>query len=212
MVTITTIDLYKGENAMPEYRKEWFEKAKIDYFAPFVNLWLSCNSWYMDHYSEVDKSDRAHINKVKSDFSARNHLYKQFIKLIEGNAKENQIFKSNLQQLHFALENAVLESENIGRISFTLSVIDYNAKETKMNLLMSPRIKEDGTVFERDKESVIKLDTIYVTSDYEKLFAGIFEAIYQIRNCLIHGHMNPGTDEYEVVKYCYLVLYDLMSF
>ena len=197
---------------MPEYRKEWFEKAKIDYFAPFVNLWLSCNAWYMDHYSELGKKDRDHIDRVKSDFSARNHLYKQFKKLIEGEAKENQIFKSNLQQLHFALEICSLISDTIGSISLMAAVIDYNHKDIKTNLIGSPRIKKTGEVFEEDKENVIKLETIYVSSDYEKLFAGIFETIYQVRNCLIHGHMNPGIEEYQVVKYCYLVLYDLMSF
>lgn len=197
---------------MPEYRKEWFEKAKIDYFAPFVNLWLSCNAWYMDHYSELNKADRIHIDKVKSDFTARNHIYKKFKYLIQGTARENQIFKSNLQQLHFALENSTIESEAVGKISFRSAVIDYNNKDDKTDLIKNPNVKKNGEVFEDERDSVIKLESIYVTSDLEKLFAGIFEIIYQIRNCLIHGHMNPGIEEYEVVKYSYLVLYDLMSF
>lgn len=197
---------------MPEYRKEWFSKAKIDYFAPFVNLWLSCNAWYMDHYSELDKSDRSHIDKIKSDFTSRNHIYKQFQKLIEGVAKESQIFKSNLQQLHFALNNACLVSDVCGQISFEHAICDYNHKDKITNLIKSPRFKQDGDVFEADKEFVIKLETIYILSDVETVFAGLFEIIYQVRNNLIHGHMNPGDNEYEVVKYCYLVLYDLMSF
>ena len=52
----------------------------------------------------------------------------------------------------------------------------------------------------------------YGTTDLAELFAGVFEIIYQVRNNLIHGHMNPGDNEYEVVKHCYFVLYDLMSF
>lgn len=197
---------------MPEYRNEWFAKAKIDYFAPFVNLWLSCNAWYMYYYPELNHTDRSHIDKVKSDFTLRNHIYKQFQKLIGGNAKENQIFKSNLQQLHFALNNACLVSDLIGNISLEQAVCDYNHKDIKTNLIKSPRIKQDGDIFEADKDSVIKLETIYISSDTEKVFAGLFEVIYQVRNNLIHGHMNPGDNEYEVVKYCYLILYDLMSF
>ena len=197
---------------MPEYRKEWFEKAKIDYFAPFVNLWLSCNAWYMDHYSELNKSDRSHIDKIKTDFTSRNHIYKQFQKLIEGVAKESQIFKSNLQQLHFALNNACLIADSVGIISFEQAICDYDHKDIKSNLIKTPRIKQDGNVFEADKDSVIKLETIYISSDLEQVFAGLFEIIYQVRNHLIHGHMNPGNNEYEVVKYCYLILYDLMSF
>lgn len=198
---------------MPEYRKEWFAKAKIDYFAPFVNLWLSCNAWYMDHYSELDKRDRTHIDKVKSDYSSRNHIYKQFKKLLDGDAKESQIFKSNIQQLHFALNDASIVSDDaLGVISFESAICDYIHKDIRTNLIKSPRIKKDGTVFEAETMDVLKLETIYITSDIEKVFAGLFEIIYQVRNCLIHGHMNPGDNEYKVVKYCYLILYDLMSF
>ena len=197
---------------MPEYRKEWFEKAKIDYFAPFVNLWLSCNAWYMDHYAEVGGRDRDHINMVKKDTTSRNHIYKQFKKRMESFDKDALAFRSNLEQMHFALQNACLESDTIGLISFEAAVCDYNQKHHVITLLKSPRIKLDGTVYEADKESVIKLENIYVTSDLSELFAGVFEIIYQVRNNLIHGHMNPGEDEYEVVKYCYFVLYELMSF
>lgn len=197
---------------MPEYRKEWMAKARIDYFAPFVNLWLSCNAWYMDHYPEVDRSDRAHINKVKTDFTARNHLYKRFESIIVSVSKEGEIFRSNLEQLHFALGQAELSGDRIGPISFEQAVCDYNHVENKDNLICRPQIKKTGEVFEKDKDSVIKLDTLFVTSDLGILFSGLFEIIYQVRNCLIHGKMNPGENEYQVVKYCYLVLYDLMCF
>ena len=82
---------------MSEYRKEWMARAKIDYFAPFVNLWLSCNAWYMDHYSELDSRDRVHIDTVKSDTSARNHLYKRFKTLIESSGREGEIFRMNIE-------------------------------------------------------------------------------------------------------------------
>ncbi len=30
---------------MPSYyKKEWMEKSSIDYFSPFISLWLACNS------------------------------------------------------------------------------------------------------------------------------------------------------------------------
>lgn len=197
---------------MPEYRKEWFEKAKIDYFAPFMNLWLSCNAWYMDHYSELGKTDRDHIDKVKSDNTSRNHIFKQFIKRIEADDKEGFVFRSNLEQLHFALENAYLESESIGRISFECAVCDYSNKSNTTNLIKNPKMNSNGTVNKSDIDSVLKLENIYVTSELSTLFAGLFEIIYQVRNQLIHGHMNPGDKEYEVVKYSYFILYDLMSF
>ena len=197
---------------MPEYRKEWMAKAKIDYFAPFVNLWLSCNAWYMDHYSELDQKDRVHIDKVKTDNTPRNHLFKRFKSLMESASRDGEIFRMNIEQFHFSLEQAALESDTIGRISFETAVCDYNHKEDKSNLICRPRIRTDGEVFVEDAPSVKKLDTIYITSNISQAFAGLFEIIYQVRNCLIHGKMNPGDNEYQVVKYGYLLLYDLMNF
>lgn len=197
---------------MPEYRKEWMTKARIDYFAPFVNLWLSCNAWYMDHYPELDKTDRAHINKVKTDTSARNHLYKRFRSLIEATGREGNIFRMNIEQFHFSLEQAALESDTTGRISFEAAVCDYDQKDNKTNLICRPRIRTTGDVYAEDAPTVIKLETVYVTSDIPTLFSGLFEIIYQVRNCLVHGKMNPGEAEYQVVKYGYLLLYDLMCF
>ena len=197
---------------MPEYRKEWMAKAKIDYFAPFVNLWLSCNAWYMDHYSELDHRDRVHIDKVKTDNSARNHLYKRFKLLMDSANRDGEIFRMNIEQFHFSLEQAAIESDSIGRISFESAVCNYDHKEAKTNLICRPRIKANGDVFVEDAPSVIKLDTVYVTSDIPTLFSGLFEIIYQVRNCLVHGKMNPGEVEYQVVKYGYLLLFDLMSF
>jgi len=73
-----------------DYKKEWIEKSAIDYFSPFISLWLACNSWYMSHYSDLSDvhpgvrtaSDRAFINKLKEDTSGRNHLYLKYVDLI----------------------------------------------------------------------------------------------------------------------------------
>lgn len=53
-----------------DLKKEWFNKARIDYHSPFLMLWLSCNSWYNFHYSL--SKDREHIDKIKSDISNQN--------------------------------------------------------------------------------------------------------------------------------------------
>lgn len=73
-------------------------------------------------------------------------------------------------------------------------------------------MNSNGSVNKSKIDSVLKLENIYVTSELSTLFAGLFGIIYQVRNHLIHGHMNPGDKEYEVVKYSYFILYDLMSF
>lgn len=80
-----------------------------------------------------------------------------------------------------------------------------------MNLIEEPRINQDGSVYTSDAENVIKLDKIYITNDNKKIFAGLFEIIYQVRNMLVHGKLNPDKDAHEVVKYCYLISWDLMN-
>lgn len=195
---------------MPDFKKEWIEKATIDYFAPFLNLWLACNSWYRNHYSEITSTDRDFINRIKSDYTGRNILLSNFKKFIQDNSKDGIAFRNNLEQLHYSLERAGLRSESIGSISLRAAVIDYSAPTTT-NLIESPRINVDGSVHASDAPNVFKLDKIYITSDFDKFFSGLFEIIYQVRNILVHGNMNPKKDEHNVVKYCYLILWDLMS-
>jgi len=56
-----------------DYKKEWIEKSAINYFSLFILLSLTCNSWYMSHYSDLNDNhagnntalDRDFINKLK---------------------------------------------------------------------------------------------------------------------------------------------------
>lgn len=195
-----------------DYRKEWLGKSSIDYFSPFVSLWLACNSWYLSHYSEIQGADRIFINKIKNDFSGRNHLFGKFSNLIEKQDKTGIAFRTNLEILHYSLERANLMSDKIGPCSFLHAVIDYERRTTKTNLIRTPRLKFDGTVpIAEDAPNVIKLDQIYITNDKMQFFSGLFEIIYQVRNMLVHGKLNPDKNEHEVVKYCYLILWDLMN-
>jgi len=196
---------------MPDFKKEWMQKASVEYFSSFIALWLACNSWYRSHYSDVAGGDRACINKIKSDFSRRNHLFTQFSDLINRNDKEGFAFRTNIELLHYSLVRADLRPQNIERCSLNFAVIDYDSRIIE-NLVIRPRINQDGSVHALDKDLVIILDQIYISSDIQKVFAGIFEIIYQVRNVLVHGNLNPESEQHEVVKYCYLILWDLMSF
>src|SRR5659263_14078 len=91
-----------------DYKKEWIEKSSIDYFSPFISLWLACNSWYRSHYSEIDSTDRDLINKIKTYGSGRNHLYDKYFNLIDKNNKAGIAFRTNIELLHYSLERANL--------------------------------------------------------------------------------------------------------
>lgn len=198
---------------MPDYKKEWLAKSEIDYFAPFISLWLACNSWYRSHYSELNTADRVLIDKIKTDFTGRNHLYIEFKKRIDN---DDRNFKTNLELLHSALNRSNIQSERLKYpCSFNSLLVNYSLKEDAVNgyvnIIKNPQINADGEVSLRDSTSVIKLDQIYISSEIREVFAGIFELIYTVRNQLIHGHLNPDKDEHEVVKYCYMILSDIME-
>jgi len=63
-----------------------------------------------------------------------------------------------------------------------------------------------------DSSNGIQLGDITISSDIAIVFAGILEIIYQVRCMLVHGELDPKIEEnHEVVKYCYLILHDLMK-
>jgi hypothetical protein len=39
---------------------EWQQKAEIDYFVPFILLWLSFNAWYRSHYCKLADKVKPH--------------------------------------------------------------------------------------------------------------------------------------------------------
>jgi hypothetical protein len=136
--------------------------------------------------------------------------FDRFKQLIDDSSKDGIAFRSNLEQLHYSLERATLHPDKIAACSLQSAVLDYNQPQQVTNLLQNPRINADGTVHAADAPAVFKLDKIFITSNFEQVFSGIFEIIYQVRNILVHGNMNPGIDEHNTVKYCYQILWDLM--
>ncbi len=202
-----------------DYKKEWIEKSSIDYFSPFISLWLACNSWYMSHYSDLndvhpgDRTalDREFINKLKEDTSGRNHLYLKYVDLIEKINMNGISFRTDIELLHYALERANIVPKRIRNCSMRSAVVDYNDKDNPINLIMTPRINQDGSVRANEEAEVIKLDQIYITSNHQECFAGVLEIIYQVRNMLVHGSLNPDKDEHDVVKYCYRILWAVMN-
>jgi len=202
-----------------DYKKEWIEKSAIDYFSPFISLWLACNSWYMSHYSDLDDNhagdnkatDREFINKLKEDTTGRNHLYTKFADLIDKTGKDGISFRTDIELLHYALVRANLKPERINNCLLQSAVVDYSDRDNPINLIKNPRIKQDGTVHANDEEDVIKLDQIFITSNRQHCFAGLLEIIYQVRNMLVHGSLNPDKDEHDVVKYCYRILWEIMN-
>jgi hypothetical protein len=196
---------------MGDYKKEWFTKSQVDYFSSFVSLWLSCNSWYNFHYSLAN--DREHINKVKSDFTNTNKLFKEFDKLFTGSfTKEQKSLFANIELLHYSLNRKVLNAPSLIKpLNFENVLIDYSQKAVATGY-SSLIIKNPKTITGKLKAGIsgVDLGDIVFINDSKKVFAGLFEIIYQIRCLLVHGDLEPTDDNHEIIKYCYLILADLM--
>lgn len=194
---------------MPNFKKDWMQKADIDYFSPFISLWLAFNSWYRDHYCDLtDKRDRSFINNLKTDTTTRNQPLNNLKKLMaDEKIKENLKFKSDLESLIYSLNRAslrMLENQKHPRqIKFESALIDYSKKDIDDGY--TNLIKAKG-----DREKLL-LDELFITNDLDIFFAGLIEIIYQIRCLLIHGDLEPSKENHEVVKYCYFILASLIA-
>ena len=197
-----------------DYKKEWFAKARIDYFSPFLNLWLACNSWYNFHYSLTQ--DREHVNKLKTDFGNSNKLYSTFRHLYaNGDSKDERTFLSLLELLSFSLNQAAFRPASFHatkQLSFNSFLVDFSKKTNPLEYvdIVIPNALTRAGVLKSNKSGIILSQNLVLSDDKEKVFAGLIELIYQVRCALVHGELAPTAINHEVVKYCYLILYELM--
>jgi hypothetical protein len=198
-----------------DFKKEWFAKARVDYFSPFLNLWLACNSWYNFHYTL--NNDREHVDKLKSDFSPSNKLYKKFQKnFIQGDTKDVINFLSLMELLHYSLVQAEIKPIKFAegkRLGFQHLLLNFSLKadaNAYLSVILENALKVDGQL-KAGMDGVILNKQLVIDDNSEKVFAGLIEIIYQVRCMLVHGELSPTPENHEVVKYCYLVLYELMK-
>lgn len=188
-----------------DYYKEWRSKAEVDYFPQLVILWLSTNSWYRSHYSEIaTKRDRDFLNKLRDDHSTRNKLFARFDKLLQADGTKDRVELINhIEGLSFALNRALLlwDEEQAN------SVITFE------NCLLSPFPKTYGSLVVKTNAQGIRIsDLLKLTDDKSAMFNGLLEIVYQVRCQLVHGQLEPTDENHEVVKRCYFLLYELMNF
>ena len=188
-----------------DFYKEWRTKAEVDYFPQLVVLWLSTNSWYRSHYSEITtRKDRDFLNKLRDDHSTRNKIYTRFDRLLSAaDTKERSELISAIEALSFALNSAQLlwDEQNPSSVM------------TFANCLLTSTPKSYGSLVVKKRAPGTTIsDTLKLTEDRSTLFNGLLEIIYQVRCQLVHGQLEPCSESHEVVKQCYFLLYLLMKF
>lgn len=188
-----------------DFYKEWRTNAEIDYYPQLVILWLSTNSWYRSHYSEITgKRDRSFLNKLREDHTTRNKLYARFNKLLQAEGTKNRAELINhIEGLFFAFN----------RTSLLWEEEQSNCPINFENCLLTPDPKTYGSLVVNLRVSGLRIsDTLKLTEDKSFLFNGFLEMIYQVRCQLVHGQMEPNDENHEVVKQCYFLLRELMGF
>lgn len=188
-----------------DFYKEWRAKAEVDYFPQLVVLWLSTNSWYRSHYSEITtRKDRDFLNKLRSDHSTRNKIYTRFDRALSAaDTKDRAELINTIEALSFALNSAQLlwDEQNAS------SVITF------ANCLQTPSPKTYGSLVVKKRASGITISkALKLTDNRSALFNGFLEIIYQVRCQLVHGQLEPNDENHEVVKQCYFLLHLLMRF
>ncbi len=190
---------------MANLQREWLKRAEVDYFPPFMSLWASFNAWYEGHYPDAAKNDRGAINNIKKDGIEHKVLVKNADARLTGVDRESIEFRTNLEQLYYALEDSALTYINVKRtekMSLANVLITYNGRNR--------RTAYKNLIVENDDAQAIQLGSIHITNETDIVVAGLIEIIYQIRCQLFHGKFEPVEANRKVVKYAYFVWLALM--
>lgn len=197
-----------------DYYQQWRTKAQVDYFPSLVLMWLSTNSWYRSHYSEIEsKRDRDFINALHNDNTGRNKLYRQLDSLLGNKSKHGIAFLSHLENLFFSLNTAGLKWEDkveAQEIGFGYCMRHNNSPVEYFSIVEEvkrPKTNSDA------EDARIRIDdrTVFVSSRKD-VFSGLLEIIYKVRCLLVHGQLEPTKENHDVVRQCYFVLQMMMDF
>ena len=161
-----------SSNTMPiDTISNWYRYSQIEYFTPFMKLWLAFNSWYKQFLPNC-QTDRNAINEIKDGGSIRN----SFDQIFDAQSDDGEEFREAL-----ALLVKELRIQKVNNVGFTNSDIEPNFQS------FAPR----GQTQKLNTGNIVKLDReTAVISDKSILFSELVETIYQIRCGLIHGEFD----------------------
>lgn len=188
--------------------KDWYKKADVDYFALFVNLWLSFNALYKQIYSIVPtvQNDREHIEQIKNSVRANNPLLREFIKLFEGESSEASEFRFHLKELIRMYDG--MANRKILNTEARPQMHGSPINELSFKQFIHPKTHH----LKKKVNGYLKIDGLYIRNDnLDELWKYYLETVYMIRNMLIHGSYDPSDDNHRAVKNCYVTLRHLIK-
>lgn len=169
---------------MPGY-KDWIDTIdiKIDYYSAFMKAWIAFNAWYNYSGEIAGKNDKEHIDSIAQ---TSNRFREYIVNLLRAEDSEGASYRDNVANLHEALQNAALMTqEYIGTrqaISFSsVASKNLNAAErfdyyknhyecTRIRGKIITSVKEKSTGveifhFEQDEydEEALQQQSVYVS-------------------------------------------------
>lgn len=118
---------------MPGY-KDWIDTVdiKIDYYSAFMKAWIAFNAWYNYSGEIAGKNDKEHIDSIAQ---TSNRFREYIVNLLGAEDSEGASYRDNVANLHEALQNAALMTqEYIG----TRQAISFSSVASK-NLTAAER-------------------------------------------------------------------------
>lgn len=171
----------------------WFRYSQIEYFTPFMKLWLAFNSWYRQLLPSIG-TDRDAINSLKTS----SPIKANFERIIDSAGDEGKEIRGALSILVKEIRIQKLVNESGVDIGFDQSDIepdfrDFSEKAKKQKL-------NSGNFIKLDEETV-------VISDKSTLFHETLEVIYRVRCHLIHGNFDvEDRRAHRLVKSSFVIL------
>ena len=168
----------------------WYRSSRIEYFTPFMKLWLAFNGWYKMNYNTT--TDKGALDKMKVDKIFQDRLLTLF-------------FSDSDQALEFNryLGELVREIRNGGLIGKNGDVFDFSQTDTYNGCTA----KDVGKKIEAGEQIVRLTEEIVIKSDTNTVLTELMGVIYQVRNNVIHGDFDLNNKRAKLlVKNSYIVL------
>ncbi len=171
----------------------WYKYSQIEYFTPFMKLWLAFNSWYKQFLPNI-RTDREAIDSIKNG----SPIMDKFNSLIDATGDDADEFRSSLASLVKELRIQALINEAGRSVNFQQSDAEPNFRN------LSTKVKTNRL----NSGNFIRLDNdTIITSDKGMLFKETLEAIYQIRCGLIHGDFDIDNQRAQrLIKGAFIIL------
>jgi len=191
--------------------KEWYIKSEIDYFSAFLKLWLSFNAFYKRLF-QANKSlkiDRQFIEQLKSTDNIIKDRFRDFLVNLE--SSEAVEFKFYFSEFVREYGGIRLGNKSIKRDKFlgiNPQMFGISVSELDFYQFIHPRNHE---LKNKNIKGYIKIESLYITSDLNKIFPVFIEMLYMMRNQLVHGVMQPSDENHNTVKRCYIMLRHLIK-